>query len=224
MARHIGLIGGIGPAATVFYYRALLRLHAAAGRWLALTIAHADLGELVANLEAGRAEAQAAVFARHAEALKAGGCALVAVTSIGGHFCRREFEGQSVLPTVDAVAALGAHFARLGLRRVGVLGTSAVMGSRLYGVHGAEVLAPEGEVLAQVDADYKAVARAGAATAEQRGRLVAAGAGLIVRGAEAVLLGGTDLPLAFDGAEPGYPVIDGAQVHAAAIARTAMDG
>lgn len=224
MAGHIGLIGGIGPAATVVYYRALVRLHAAAGRPLALTIAHADLGELVANLEAGRAAEQAASFARHAEALRAGGCALVAVTSMGGHFCRRDFERVSPLPPVDAVAALGAHFAATGLRRVGVLGTAAVMGSRLYGLPGVEVVAPEGEAMARVDADYKALARAGAASAEHRERFRAAGAALMARGAEAVLLGGTDLSLAFDGPEPGYPVIDSAEVHAAAIARRAMEG
>jgi aspartate racemase len=31
---HIGLIGGIGPAATEFYYRRLVRAFAAAGRKL----------------------------------------------------------------------------------------------------------------------------------------------------------------------------------------------
>jgi aspartate racemase len=34
---HIGLIGGIGPAATEFYYRHLVRAHASAGRWMELT-------------------------------------------------------------------------------------------------------------------------------------------------------------------------------------------
>ena len=47
---HIGLIGGIGPAATDYYYRGLIEGHTAAGRRLELTIAHADARELVANL------------------------------------------------------------------------------------------------------------------------------------------------------------------------------
>lgn len=143
---------------------------------------------------------------------------------MGGHFCRRERDGLSVLPVVDAVAALGAHLAAAGFARVGVLGTGTVMASRLYGLPGVEVIAPEGGEAARVDADYKALALAGAATAEGRDRLVAAGAGLMARGAEAVLLGGTDLSLAFDGVEAGYPVIDSAEVHAAAIAMRAMEG
>jgi aspartate/glutamate racemase len=43
---HIGLIGGIGPAATEFYYRGLVARHAASGTHLELTIDHADLREL----------------------------------------------------------------------------------------------------------------------------------------------------------------------------------
>jgi aspartate racemase len=40
---HLGLIGGIGPAATEFYYRHLVHAHAAAGRPLELTIAQAEV-------------------------------------------------------------------------------------------------------------------------------------------------------------------------------------
>ena len=49
----ISLIGGIGPAATGFYYRALVRFYASANRRLQLTIANADAMEIVSHLEAG---------------------------------------------------------------------------------------------------------------------------------------------------------------------------
>ena len=224
MTKHVGLIGGIGPAATVVYYRVIVRVFAAAEESLALTMDHADIGALVKNLQAGRADEQASVFARHATALKAAGCDLVAVTSLGGHFCRREFEAVSPLPTIDAVPAIGAHLVAAGVGRIGVLGTSVVMRSRLYGVSGVEVISPEGDMADRVDADYKAMAQAGAASADQHERLVAAGMGLMARGAEAVMLGGTDLSLVFDRDDVGYPVIDGAVVHAEAIARTALNG
>jgi len=44
---HLGLIGGIGPAATMFYYQGLVRAHVAGNQPLNLTIAHADLRELM---------------------------------------------------------------------------------------------------------------------------------------------------------------------------------
>ena len=89
---HIGLIGGIGPAATEVYYRRLVRLHADAKRRLSLTIVHGDATELIANLEAGRAAEQAAIFASYIDQLRAGGCEAVAVTSMGGHFCIKDLE------------------------------------------------------------------------------------------------------------------------------------
>jgi hypothetical protein len=47
---HIGLIGGIGPAATEFYYRNLVRAHDAANCVLDLTIVHADVRALIKNM------------------------------------------------------------------------------------------------------------------------------------------------------------------------------
>jgi aspartate/glutamate racemase len=40
---HIGLIGGIGPAATDFYYRRLISTFASKKAALELTIVHADM-------------------------------------------------------------------------------------------------------------------------------------------------------------------------------------
>ena len=42
-ARRLGLIGGLGPNATVYYYRGLLAAHEAAGRTARMLIAHADV-------------------------------------------------------------------------------------------------------------------------------------------------------------------------------------
>ncbi|MFC0402374.1 aspartate/glutamate racemase family protein [Paraburkholderia rhizosphaerae] len=221
---HIGLIGGIGPAATEVYYRRLVRAHVDAQRRLSLTIAHADTTELVANLQAGRAVEQAAVFARYIEQLRAGGCEAAAVTSMGGHFCIRELAALSSLPLINAIPVLDAWFADRGLSRVGVLGTRAVMESGLYGISSAEVVTVDPDELDRVQAYYVAIAVAGFATPEQLDYFHETGRKLYRdKGAEVVVLGGTDLSLAFDGKDPGYPTVDSAIIHADAIARVAMD-
>ena len=43
------------------------------------------------------------------------------------------------------------------------------------------------------------------------------------QGAEAVVLAGTDLGLAFNDIDPGYPVIDALDVHVDVLADLAMD-
>jgi aspartate racemase len=70
---HIGLIGGIGPAATVFYYRSLIDRHAREGMALDLTIVHAEVRELTGNLARDDALAQAKRFAHLTARLSAAG-------------------------------------------------------------------------------------------------------------------------------------------------------
>lgn len=219
---HIGLIGGIGPAATLVYYDALSRQCAAAGKRLHLTIANADTREMIANMDAGRPDLQAAVFAHYVDQLKAAGCAAAALTSMGGHFCIRELKAIASLPLISAVPVMDACFTARGYRRVGVMGTRAVMASGIYGARAAEIIVPEGEDFEAVHANYLGIAVAAAATAEQVAFFHAQGRKLIDRGADVVLLGGTDLSVAF-ATDPGYPILDSALVHAEAIGRVAMD-
>src|SRR5215472_5344010 len=129
---HIGLIGGIGPAATDYYYRGLIDGHASAARRLELTIAHADARELVANLGQGRKDAQAAAFLPLVKRLQAAGAQAVAVTSMGGHFCIRELEAQSPLPVINVLGALDAAIAARRFATVGLIGTRMVMDSHAY--------------------------------------------------------------------------------------------
>jgi aspartate racemase len=219
---HIGLIGGIGPAATDFYHRGLIERHAASGIPLELTIAYADVREMSRNLANKDPGRQAEIFARLVHRLKAAGAAAAAVTSMGGHFCIKELEAISPLPMLNAIPEVGAAIVRSGLRKVGILGTRTVMESRLYGgISSAEVVVPEEEeVLEQVHSAYAEMAMAGRVTDRQRRVFLTVGRHLCrERGAEAIMLGGTDLFLAFAGQPPDFPLIDCADIHVEAIYR-----
>ena len=223
---HIGLIGGIGPAATEYYYRHLVQRHEAAGRRMELTIVHAHVHTLAANAIAGKAGAQAAEFAALTERLKAAGAEAVAITSIGGHFCLDAFEPLSPLPVLNVAPAIAAGLRARGAEKIGLIGTAVAMTSGIYGaLSGIETVIPEGDDLQTANDVYIALARAGTVTEAGRATLFRIGRDLVERqGAEAVLLAGTDLFVAFDGRDPGYPTIDGALLHIEAIARASMDG
>ena len=222
----IGLIGGIGPAAQDYYTRVLIGLFAGAALPLDMTTAHADAATLLANLGADRRGEQAGIFALLTERLAHAGAEMVAVTSIAGHFCRQEFADRSSLPIVDMIGAVASDIAAHGYQRVGILGTRTVMASRFYGsIQSAEVIAPAADELDTVHAAYAAIAVAGAITPDQRALFVTAARRLIDdHGAQAIMLGGTDLALAFDAADASIPLIDCAAIHAKAIARHAMKG
>jgi len=223
---HIGLIGGIGPAATEFYYRGLIDRHARAGTELDVTIAHASVREMGANLAAGAAQVQAESFARLLQRLAAAGAELAAVTSMGGHFCIRELEAISPLPLLNAVPEVDAEIRARGLGTVGILGTRTVMESALYGgISDARVLRPEGDALGEVHTAYITMAGEGRVTEAQRRVFFTAGRQLCQeRGAEAIVLGGTDLFLAFAGEDCGFPTLDCADVHVEALYRRSVGG
>ena len=221
---HLGLIGGIGPAATVFYYERIVQAFAAAEQPLHLTIAHTSALTLSRNVAAGQAAAQAAEFNRVTGQLAAAGAEVVVITSMGGHFCAKEFAAMSPLPMINGPESVADYLIQQGIHRVGVLGTRVVMQTGLYGaLSELDPVAPIGNDLTQVNDDYVAVAIAGAATPAQRERLLAAGKKLVRdQGVEAVLLGGTDLNLVYDGSSLDFPVIDSAAVHVDAIVNAAL--
>jgi len=219
---HIGLIGGIGPAATDLYYRGLIDTMKARGSPLDLTIVHADAPTLVRNFEARRPEAQAEIFLRLADRLVDAGARAVAITSIGGHFCIEPFRARCPLPIIDMIAEMDRFLAGKKFRKVGLIGTDTVMATRFYGgLRSVEVLVPDEAGIALVHRNYVDMALSARITPDQRKVFFEAGRALARRGAELLLLGGTDLFLAFDGEDPGFATLDCAGVHIEAIAREA---
>ena len=216
---HIGLIGGIGPAATVVYYQRLTALMRERESALDLTIVQASADELVANNTSDRREDQAEIFAQLIDRLAAAGADCAAITSLGGHFCFEETQRRSVLPLVSGVAPLDDYFAEQGIQTVGLLGTASVMRSGLYGqLRATRAVAPQAE-LQQVADTYVNMAITGTCSAAARRLFIEAGAQMVRdQGADAVVLAGTDLGLAFDGQDTGYKVIDALDVHVAVLA------
>lgn len=221
---HIGLIGGIGVAATVVYYQRLVAAVAARGQGsLALTIVHGEIQELIRNNLADRRQDQAHAFLPLVQRLRAAGCDCFALTSLGAHFCAAELEVMAPLPMVSAVAPLDAFFEGRGIKKIGLLGTRVVMRTRLYEqLPKTEALALDDEIetLGQM---YQDVAVAGVCRPEQRETFIDAGRRMIAQGAEAIVLAGTDLNLAFDGQQTGYPVIDALDVHIEVLADLATE-
>lgn len=216
---HIGLIGGIGVAATVVYYQRLTAAvaHRGASR-LDLTIAHGDIQELIRNNLAERRQEQALAFLPLVQRLAGAGCDAVALTSLGAHFCFAELAALSPVPLVSGVTPLDDHFAAAGIGSIGLLGTRVVMRTRLYGqLAKTRALAPDDEI-DTIGQTYQEVAVAGTCRPDQRALFLDAGRRMIAAGAQAIVLAGTDLNLAFDGTDPGYPVIDALDVHVGVLA------
>jgi len=92
----------------------------------------------------------------------------------------------------------------------------------VLGTQAAVIPPPEGD-LDDVHQAYVNLAITGIATEAQRAVLHSAARRLIEeQGAEAIMLGGTDLALVFDEQTSPFPLIDCAAIHADAIAAPAL--
>jgi aspartate racemase len=221
---HVGLIGGIGPGATDYYYRRLISTFAERNSALDLTIVHADAPTLVNNLASNNVSSQIAIYDRLTKRLVSAGAGCVAVTSIAGHFCIDAFKAISPLPVVDMISEVSHAIETRGLKRIGILGTRTVMETRFYGrIASAEIIPPTEPDFDNVHQAYISMAMSGFVTEDQRSVFNAAIHRLFQdRAAEAILLGGTDLALAFNEQTAKFPLVDCAGIHADAIARFAM--
>ncbi len=221
---HIGLIGGIGPAATDFYYRGMIEALWSTGHVLDATIAHCDTRVMVANLQKNDQDTQAEIYLRLLERLKRAGAEVAAITSIGGHFCYGATAPRSPLPLVNIIPTVDAALKEQGLKKVGLLGTKTAMAGKFYaGLTSVEVAVLDNERLEAVSAAYLAMAGAAKVTEEQRQIFFEAARHFAdAHGVDATLLAGTDLFLAFEGQDPGVPIIDCAEIHIAELARLAL--
>jgi aspartate racemase len=166
---HVGLIVGIGPAATDYYYRTLITAMMDVGQDLELTMVHADTTTLLKNQETGAVDAQVRIYEKLTRRLQLAGAEAVAVTSIAGHFCIEEFTSISPLPVIDLCEVVRDELHERTLRRVGLLGTRTVMESQFYGALGdVVVLAPGPDLIDEVHLNYVALAQSGVCSALQR--------------------------------------------------------
>jgi len=221
---HLGLIVGIGPASTDYYYRYLINAFSKAGLELELTMAHADAATLLRHQAEGNVSAQLEIYTNLSRKLKAAGADVLAITSIAGHFCIQEFSNISPLPIINLIEAVNLEISKLNYKKVGIIGTRVVMESLFYGaITNAKVIAPDPDILTKVHDAYISMATLGLVTESQRNIFLNACNVLVEQSnVEAVMLAGTDLELAFKDCKLPFPVINCAQIHAAAIANVAM--
>ena len=219
----IGLIGGIGPAATDFYYRRLIAEYAKRDLPLELTIVHADTSTLLNNLENNHIAPQVEIYNRLTARLVAAGAECVVVTSIAGHFCIESFKGESPIQVIDLLTAVDDAISARKLRRVGILGTRTVMESRFYsGISTAEVIPPAGSTLDDVHDVYVSMAASGQVTESQRTVFdMACEKQFLEDGVEAIIMGGTDLALVYQQNQTPFQIVDCAAIHVDAIVQFA---
>lgn len=218
--RCLGLIGGLGPGATIHYYRALLAAHEAAGRVPRMLIAHADVHRVMTAAGAKDFGGLADYLAELIGNMKAGGAEMTAIVALTPHICVPQLMPISPLPLIDMVSEVAAEISARGLTRIAMFGTRFTVETRMFGrLDGVDVVMPKPDEIELIHNTYADVV-AVRSTPMQIDALRRLAHTFVDRdGAEAILLAGTDLSTVFDETNIDFPTIDCAGVHIKAIAR-----
>ena len=217
--RILGLIGGLGPGATVHYYRGLLAAHAAQGRVARMLIAHADVDHGRPLAEAGKLDELARYLNGFIDSMAAGGAEMAAIVAVTPHICSAQLLPMMRIPLIDMVSTVADAIHERGLKRVALFGTRATVQSRMFGRLGVDVVMPTPDEIDLINASYLDVVY-DRSTSAGIDRLRELAHTLMKRErAEAVLLAGTDLSMVMNEDNAGFPTIDCAGVHIAEITR-----
>jgi aspartate racemase len=208
--RTIGVIGGMGPAATADF---LTRLVAAVGA--ADDRGHprilVDSNPQVPDRNAarrGEGPSPGPALAAMARGLEAQGAELLAMPCNAAHGWADEIRTASRQPFIDMVEAAAGEAAATGARRIGVIAVDATLESRLYHrpleAAGLALLAPDATAVRRLVQRVKA----GETGPDPRREARAIAEALAAAGAGAVIAACTEIPLVLDAGACPVPFID----------------
>jgi len=226
----IGLIGGMSWESSAEYYRIVNRevrdrlggVHSA--RCLMWSM---DFGEIERLQHAGDWAALTRLMIEAARRLEAGGADFVVVCTNTMHRMAEAIEAAIGIPLLHIADPTAEAIRRAGVTRVGLLGTAFTMEQdfykgRLATKFGLEVIVPdEADRRIVHDVIYRELV-AGEIRASSRDRYREVIARLVARGAEAVILGCTEIMLLVSDADSAVPLYDTTRLHALAAVDLAL--
>ena len=226
----IGLLGGMSWESTLPYYRHINEavrerlggLHSAR-----LVLYSLDFHEIEALQRQGDWAAAGTLLADAARRLESAGADFLLLCTNTMHKVADAIEAASALPLLHIADPTAAAIQAAGLQRVGLLGTRFTMEQpfyreRLEDRHGIQVLVPDEPDRAEVHrVIYEELCR-GVVSEASRQAYRQVISRLVARGAQAVILGCTEIGLLVRADDAEVPLFDTCVLHAQAAAERAL--
>jgi aspartate racemase len=222
----LGIIGGIGPESTIDYYRltvATYREQKADGSYPSILINSIDLNTVRNLVEAGALRELAEYLVAELQRLARAGAHLGLLAANTPHIVFDDIQRRSPIPLISIVQATCDAAKASGLDRLALFGTSFTMQGRFYpdvfSRQGVTLVVPGQGEQAYIHDKYMNELVNGIFLPETRQQLV----DIVQRMKErdhiqALILGGTELPLILRDADAGIPFLDTTRIHVQAAA------
>ena len=226
----IGLIGGMSWESSAEYYRiinVLVRERLGGLRSAKCLMWSFDFGEIEALQHAGRWDDATAQMIDAAQRLERGGADFVLICTNTMHRMADQVQAAIGLPLLHIADPTAERIKAAGVKKVGLLGTAFTMEQdfykgRLIERHGLDVIVPEEDdrrVVHRIIYEELVQGRIEAASRQAYREVIAR---LVERGAEAIILGCTEIMLLVGPQDSSVPLYDTTAIHAEAAVDMAI--
>jgi len=226
----IGLIGGMSWESTVPYYRQVnegIKVRLGGLHSAKVVLYSVDFHEIEQLQRDGDWDAAGERLADAARRVQAAGADLIVLCTNTMHKVAPQMEAAVSIPLLHIADATGAAITAAGHRTVGLLGTRFTMEQdfyrqRLQDRHGLQVLVPEADDRRLVhDVIYDELCR-GVIRDPSREAYRRVMDDLVERGAQAIILGCTEIGLLVGPQDARVPLFDTTALHASAAVEAAL--
>lgn len=221
----VGLIGGVGPESTIEYYRFIIgayRERTGDDSYPSIIINSVDVNKYIALATANDFEQFAEGLVIEIDRLARAGADFGALAANTPHIVFDQLQRRSAIPLVSIVEATRDRARALGLSRIGLFGTRFTMTGGFYqetfAAAGLEIVVPNKAEQDYIHEKYVGELLKNIFAPETRAGLMKVVDELRQRERiEALILGGTELPLILRDSDSPVPFLDTTKIHVEAI-------
>lgn len=222
--KKVGIIGGVGPQSTDFIYEKIIQFSQSKygakdnADYLRLVIESVPVPDFISNKD-NIEEAKKMLIAA-AKSLSNAGATKLCIGSNTVHILLEELEKNTKVPFLSMIDLVADKCVKSGFKKVGVLGTPVLISSGLYtkalNKNGIEIINPTEKQLKTVENIIRGVI-AGSENGKHKTEYIEVLNDLFSKGAQAIILGCTELPLAVNYEALGNRTINSDEVLAEGI-------
>lgn len=231
--KKIGIVGGLGPEATLYYYRVLIDLcHQRQGEeemYPEIIIYSLNLEKCRGLMQSDNWLELADTLAAAFQSLQKAGADFGLIAANTPHKVFENVEAKSPIPLLSIVEETCEVVARHGLTKVGLLGTLFTMQSHFYqdvfSKRNISIVVPKEDEQAYIHNKIVSELGVGIMLDETRGGFLKIAQRMIdEESIQGLILGCTEIPLLLTKEELGMPFFDTSKIHAEAAFRYCLSG
>lgn len=231
--KKIGIIGGLGPEATIDYYKEIINSFKNGTSNLdypEIIIYSVNMSEFLGLMKEKRYDQVAAYLLKKLERLKLAGAEFAAISANTPHLLFDRIKENTPLPLISIVEAACAECIKRKLKRPGLFGTGFTMNTSFYpevfNMHGIDVIMPEKEDKELIDHKLFSEIELGIFKDDTRLILINIIEKMVRKqNIDSLILGCTEFPLILkENTYAGVPVLNTTKIHVDAIVKYCIKG